>query len=117
MRVIFICLLFFTATVANAQDLVSRNVSKLQLDQARDRRIKRRAFDIVSDIESRKLLIGKSTGSLSSVAIWCAVSAEGCGMSKSQLCKGIGGCTVVTLNSLLKQLGPQPWIQIQTASR
>ena len=101
--------------VANAQDLVSRSVNKLELDQARDRRIKRLAIDIVSDIEARKLLQGKSTGSLSSVAIWCAVAAEGCSMSKSQLCKGIGGCTVVTLNSLLKQLGPQPWIR--TASR
>ncbi|CAL8461499.1 g1030 [Coccomyxa elongata] len=101
--------------VANAQDLVIRSVNKLQLDQTRDRRIKRLAIDIVSDIEARKLLQGKSTGSLSSVAIWCAVAAEGCSMSKSQLCKGIGGCTVVTLNSLLKQLGPQPWIR--TASR
>ncbi|CAL5225056.1 g7834 [Coccomyxa viridis] len=95
--------------VANAQDLVSRSVSKLELDQARDRRIKKLAIDIVSDIEARKLLRGKSTGSLSSVPIWCAIAAEGCGMSKSQLCKGIGGCTVVTLNSLLKQLGSQPW--------
>lgn len=89
---------------ADATDMITRSVAKLVLDSDISRKVNRLSFRLLEQIRQKKVLVGKSSGGITSAVIYSALQATGVNMSKKDFCADLKLTTTVTLNTMLKEL-------------